>query len=1072
VRVLLLGEVEVWASDRAFDVGLPRQQAVLAALLVAATRPVPVATLIDQVWGDTPPASVRNVLYSHVSRVRRMFREIAAVTGDAPGQVRRRAAGYAVQIDTDVVDLHVFRRLVDEAADAKLAEPDRVAKLREALDLWRGQPLAGVPGDWAASMRESWQRERLEASLRWAGASLRVGEPQAVVAPLVDLVTEFPLVEPLEGLLMRALHAAGRDAEALARFAALRRRLIEQLGTEPGADLRRLHSSILRGDLLDEPAKEATRVRAPAQLPSDVDTFTGRASELSKLDRLRSGRSGAATSVFVISGTAGVGKTALAVRWAHHVRAEFPDGQLYANLRGYDPDDVVPPAQALAGFLYALGVPGPEVPVEVDDRAARFRTEVSGRRMLIVLDNAATEEQIRPLLPGTSTCLVLVTSRDRLAGLTARDGARRFALDLLPLPDAVALQGALIGDRVDATPDAFATLAGQCARLPLALRVAAVRAAARPETPLSDLVDELADLRLRLDQLTTGDDPRTAVRAVLSWSYEALPDDAARTFRLLGLHPAADHDTMAAAALLDGDLRTAYSQLDVLAAAHLIQPVGADRYTMHDLLRAYAHDLAVAVESEEDRRAAVDRLQAHYLAYAAAAMDALYPGDRDSRPRVPAPRRAAPAESGPAESGPAEKGPAESGPALDGPAALAWLDAERATMAAVHAAASTDSEYPVLLASTLARYLDVRGHHPDARLMHAHALATAERTGDKAAQVVAIMNLGVVALQQGSYDDAARQFEHGLALCQQTMDSAGQAEAYRYLGVVAYRQGRFDAAIVHLEQSLSVQQLIDDPVGRARTLVVLSNVQWQRGHYEAAAEGYRQALDLAQLAGERVVEGYALDNLGTIYQRLGHLDAAADHYRSALAINRGMGDRQSEAYTLGHLAEVECALGRLDSAAQLTEEALDLCRDTGDRYGEAHLVSQVGLVHDARGDRTQAATCHRQAVEMFRELGDRSGEVEVLNRLGATLMAIGQIEAARAVHVDALALAQELGDRYEQGRAHRGIAETHRVEGDPRSARQHLREALAIHAELGVPDARETLAQLRALERRRIHAGY
>jgi hypothetical protein len=343
----------------------------------------------------------------------------------------------------------------------------------------------------------------------------------------------------------------------------------------------------------------------PAQLPADVAAFTGRQDELAGLDQLLATvnrATGSATGLTTVttaavSGTAGVGKTALAIRWAHRVRGQFPDGQLYVDLRGYDPEQPVLPAEALHGFLAGLGVPGPEIPSALDDRAARFRTETAGRRMLVVLDNAATVDQVRPLLPGSPTCFVLVTSRNSLPGLVARHGAVRLDLDLLPLEDAAALLSALLGSRVTAEPAAATTIALQCARLPLALRVAAEFAIAHPATPLGRIVEELADERRRLDLLDAGGDRYTAVRAVFSWSYRNLPAKTARAFRLLGRHPAPDLDPPAAADVMQTSLDGARQLLDQLASAHLIQHTGRNptetgRYGMHDLLRAYATQLA------------------------------------------------------------------------------------------------------------------------------------------------------------------------------------------------------------------------------------------------------------------------------------------------------------------------------------------------------------------------------------------------------------------------------------------------------------------------------------------------
>ncbi|MCA1674969.1 MAG: helix-turn-helix domain-containing protein, partial [Actinobacteria bacterium] len=466
--------------------------------------------------------------------------------------------------------------------------------------------------------------------------------------------------------------------------------------------------------------------RPVAQLPADVAAFTGRERELAALDgqlatmaNPTGALGGRSTAVVIsaVSGTAGVGKTALALRWGHRIRGEFPDGQLYVNLRGYDPDQPLAAADALAGFLRALGVPGQDVPLEVDERAAAYRSLLDGRRMLVVLDNAATVEQVRPLLPGSPSCLVVVTSRDSLVGLVARHGARRLELDLLPLDDAVALLRVLIEGRVDAEPEAAAVLAGQCARLPLALGVAAELAAARPATSLAELVDELTDQQRRLKLLDAGGDPRTAVRAVFSWSYQHLPAEAARAFRLIGLHPGPDLDPYAAAALTNTSRDQAQHLLDLLAHAHLVQPTSPDRHGMHDLLRAYAIHLSTIEDCEQDRRAALTGLFDHYLATAAAAMDALIPAEQHRRPRIPPPATPSP-------------------PMTDPITARTWLDAERTTLISTcaYTAAHGWPGHTTRLTATLFHYLDASGHYPDALVVETHARHAAHHTGDRGAE--------------------------------------------------------------------------------------------------------------------------------------------------------------------------------------------------------------------------------------------------------------------------------------------------------------------------------------------------
>jgi tetratricopeptide (TPR) repeat protein/transcriptional regulator with XRE-family HTH domain len=535
---------------------------------------------------------------------------------------------------------------------------------------------------------------------------------------------------------------------------------------------------------------EATRV-VPAQLPADVELFTGRAQELADLDRLLAGTThktgavdGRSTAVVIsaVSGTAGVGKTALAVHWAHRVRDEFPDGQLYVNLRGYDPSQPMSTGDALAGFLRALGMAGQNIPLDVEERAAAYRSLLNGRRMLVLLDNAATAEQVRLLLPGTPSCLVVVTSRDCLAGLVARHGARRLDLDLLPAPDAIALLGALIGERVEVEPEAAARLAGQCARLPLALRVAAELVATYPASSLAVLVSELADEQRRLELLNAGGDPRTAVSAVFSWSYQHLSTNAKQAFRLLGLHPGPNIDPYAAAALINTSLDRAQHLLDLLAQAHLIQPVSFGRYGMHDLLRAYAIHLASVEDSEKEKRASLTRLFDHYLSTAAAAMDTLVPAEHHYRPHI-------------------HPSATPSPPVTDLAGARAWLDAERPALsvACAYTAAHGWPRHTTRLAAILFRYLEGSGHYPDALTIHTHAWRAARDIGDRADEAHALTNLGVVFWRLGHYRQAADHLQQALALCREVGDRAGEANALTHLGNVHRMQGCYRQAADHLQ---------------------------------------------------------------------------------------------------------------------------------------------------------------------------------------------------------------------------------------------------------------------------------
>jgi tetratricopeptide (TPR) repeat protein len=780
-----------------------------------------------------------------------------------------------------------------------------------------------------------------------------------------------------------------------------------------------VHGELKRQQRRDElPALVGAARVVPAQLPADVEVFTGRSHELAELDCLLAGASDTsgqpdndagptAVVISAVSGTAGVGKTALALRWAHRVRGEFPDGQLYINLHGFDPEPPLSSADALAGFLRALGLAGTSIPVSVEERAAAFRSAVDGRRMLILLDNAASVEQIRLLLPGTPSCVVVVTSRDSLVGLVARHSARRLDLDLLPLEEAVSLLGALIGARVAAEPAATVTLARLCARLPLALRVAAELAVARPAIGLAQLVSELADEQRRLELLDAGGDDRTAVRGVFSWSYRHLPAVAARAFRLIGLHPGPDFDLYAVAALTDASAGQAQQAMDLLSRAHLIQSHHPGRYCMHDLLRAYAARLAAAEDSEPEQRAALTRLFDHYLATAAAAVRILLPAEQHHWPRIPL--RATPAP-----------------PMPDPATARAWLDAERATLVNI-TAYTAEHGWPghtTRLSATLYRYLNVGGYFPEGLVIHTHALHAANHSGDRAAEANALRSLGHIYWQQGQYGHATDHLQHALALAGEISDRVNEGRALLNLGVVYQRQGYYEQSAEHLERARDEFREIGDQVGEAHALLSLGVVDRRQGRNQQAADHYQQALALFREIGDQDGEANALDNLGTIYQRERSYAQAIDHHHQALA----------------------------------------LFREMGNRHGEANALLDLGTAYRRQGNHQQAAEHHQQALALAREIRDIHREACALNRLGETLVALGQLGEALTHYAAALVVATEIGEQYEQARAHSGLAGLHLAAGDADQARTHWHQALALYTDLGVPNANEVHTSLAALD--------
>jgi DNA-binding SARP family transcriptional activator/Tfp pilus assembly protein PilF len=1018
VELRLLGPVEVRVNGLRVNMGHAGQRAVLAILLLGLNEVVPIDRLIDRIWGDEPPRSARNIIYGYVTRLRALL----AGLEDPAVALSRRAGGYILEANPDHVDLFRFRRQVAEATAA--ADDEHSAELlRSALAIWSGDALAGLNSAWLRGMRDSLERQRVAAILDLNDVGLRLGRHHALVGELADQATARPQDERVAAQLMLALHRSGRSAEALRTFEQTRTRLNDELGADPGEALQRMHQQILRNDtslLLSSASPAPPSQLVPRELPADVDGFIGREAELNELDALLANRGEARTgttnapvpeavtstatpAVVAVSGPAGVGKTALAVHWAHAAADRFPDGQLYLDLRGYDPREPLTPGDALAMLLRALGLAGLDIPAEPEERAARYRSLIAGRRMLVVLDNARDVEQVRPLIPGAPGSVAIVTSRNSLAGLVARDGARRVALDLLPEEDAVGLLRTLVGDRVDDDPHAAILVAGTCSGLPLALRIVAERAAARPAQGLADLADELADEQRRLDVLDGDGDERSAIRTVFSWSYLRLDAVAARAFRLLGLHPANDFDSYAAAALMTCSRQRAARLLDQLTRIHLVHPTRPGRYSMHDLLRDYAAELATSCETEAELRTALTDLFDYYLYAAATAMDTLVPAEAARRPRVEPPGCEAPALA------------AE-------PAAGAWLDSELPSLVAVtaHAASAGWPEHATRLARTLFRHLDLAGLFPEALVIHSHARRAAERAGDVSAEADALTSLAAVDLRQGRNPQASRNYERALMLYRECGDRGGQARTLHNLGLISMRMGDYLQATVRLRDALAAYQQIGDRVGESRALSNLGGVELLHGNYQEAIECEHQALVLHREMGDRHSEAGTLARLGLADLRQGHHQHAADYLRKALALFRQTGDRVCVADVLTNLADVEFRLDSHQQAIPLVEEALTLNRETGNKYGEA----------------------------------------EALVVLGNILLASRDGKQARTYYEDALSLAIEAGNKEAQARSHTGLAAACRAAYDLSGTRQHLEMALALYTELGARDAEQIRAEL------------
>ncbi|HEX2132701.1 MAG TPA: tetratricopeptide repeat protein [Actinophytocola sp.] len=755
----------------------------------------------------------------------------------------------------------------------------------------------------AAELRKLWA-----AAERARGAEIRVSafaKEEAFLSPSSLYAYLAGTTVPTALVLDRILRALGVHGPALGHMADLRE---EAVSARQRAGRRR------RNPVRPEPDS----VPAPCQLPPDVRGFIGRAEQLAELDRLLVARERQpATTVALASGTPGVGKTALVTHWAHRVRNQFPDGMLYVDLRGFDPEQPLEPGQVLGTFLRGLGVSGDAIPAELAERTALFRARLDRRKVLVFLDNAASEDQVRPLLPNSPDSVVVVTSRNTLPGLVARDGAHLVPVPSLPVGEAVTLLRLLIGEeRVVADQDGAAELVKRCALLPLAIRVGADLATTRRRERLIVLADELH--RYHLDLFSAGGDERTAIRAVFSWSYLHLRADRARAFRLLGLHPGHDLDVYTCAALLDVELAAARLRIDDLVRANLLEHAGDQRYRMHDLLRAYAHEQTPRDEAEE----AMHRLFDHYLSTSAAAMDLVIPDDHHSRPAI-AMR-------------------ASEHPLVSAEEAIAWLDAERRNLLTLAEVAANEDWPPVCatqMSALLCRYLHNRAHYADAMALHTLALKVARHRESAELEGWELARIGDVHLRLGHHVEALDHLEHALTIARQIGDPRLEARALRLLGQVCLRQGRHQDALALLRQALPLTRTVADRHLEGHVLSILGVVLDELGRHEEARTCHEAAVTVSQQVRDHDLAGHVLNNLGIHHQRIGDPEAHAYH-RRALTIARLAANPGLEADSSLRLGVALRDLDRTEEARVALDNARSIAAGIGDRtvMAEVHRV--------------------------------------------------------------------------------------------------------------------------------------
>jgi DNA-binding SARP family transcriptional activator len=1021
VELRILGPVELMSDRRSLNIGGPRQRTVLAMLALNVKRVVPVDRLIDAVWDDSPPRTARSQVQICVSALRKLFSEAGREQA-----IIVRSPGYLLDLETDELDSERFGGLVQaakqQAADGRAA--DAVATLHQAIAMWRGCALAGVPSDLVQRSATMLEQQRIAALEERIRLDLALARHEEVIGELRALCEEYPLHEQLHSYLMVALYRSGRQADALEVARRTRNTLLEEIGIEPGSELQSLELAILNQDASLElpasakpapwsaahavpaepsetpqpsapaPAPAAGQTGMPRQLPASIADFTGRDEQLDQIKRLlQDGGNPYAMRIVAISGMGGVGKSSLAIRAAHELADEFPDGHLYADLRTGGEDTA---ATVLARFLRALKVSSTAVPDELAERAETYRSQIAGKRILIVLDDVVSEEQVLPLLPGSPSCAVLATSRAKLGGLPSVSWVDVTVFDM---DSSIELLAQIIGsDRVTAEPQATAELVDLCGGLPLALRIVGARLAARPHWQIDHLVRRLTDKARRLDELAHRG---LGLRSTIDLAYAALSKKSKRLFHLFALLEGGDAPGWTAAALLDTDLLDAEDVLEDLVDAQMIESVRyADgerpRYRFHDLIRVYAFERLVQTESEAERRAALGRVLGAWLSLADEAHRRQYGGDftvlHGTAPRWR--RLSADTEIG-------------SDP-------VRWWETERRalTTAVRQAAESGLDELCWDLALTLVSMFETLGYLDDWRDTAHLGLDAAARAGNRRGQAAMLYSAGS-------------------------------------LGIVQYR---LDTAEGNLLKALSIFEADGDRHGHALVLRNMAYIDSLHGRFAEMMEKYARSLDLLREVGDRVGEAHVLRAMARFRIDEGDTEEARALLDAALSCCQEVGSSRVEAQILHRYAQLHMSAGETELASGMLQRVLVIVRDTGDRTGEAHALYGLGVVHLQEGRLDDAATALRQALDLSRLVSERLVEGDALRALGE--VSIAEADPATALtHLDgALPIFTELRSSLRQAKTLMLLSGL-RAAADPERAGRELETAIALVAELDSKEA-------------------
>jgi len=1022
-----LGPIELWSAGRRRDLGRARARSILAMLLLAPRALVPVETLIDRLWDTAPPPKARDSLSVYVARLRASLRQ--AVGDDV--RLVGRAHGYLLEVDPETIDVHQFRRLRRQA-DALAASGDyeqAAGLLREADTLWRGEALAGIPGDWAARMRDALEEERRAAIVERVGSELELGRHADLVGELRQMLVQYPSDETLVAHQMTALCRSGRPADALSLYRETRGRLVEEQGTEPGPMLSELHQRILGRDsgLAVRPAGRRPAGAAPPDtLPPETAEFVGRDKELASL----TGEQGGIPGIAVVEGMPGAGKTALAIRAARLVSGQYPDGMLYLNLHSHDPGSPsLDPAEALYRLLQMLSVPAAQIPETIGERTTLWRAHLSRRRAVVILDDAAGHDQIGPLLPVLSQSLILITTRRRLPDF----GGRSLTLDVLSVDEAITLFRRVIGERRATDAGQIAAVVELCGRLPLAIQLTASRIAQDGPSSLSGLIDELSQSPASL-----GDTGAAApeVTAAFDLSYRALEPDHQQFFRRLGISPCACFSLPTAAALGGCTLAEAEKALVALLDYHLLTQIPSGQFRFHDLIHGYAATRATEDGPGTGQRQAVGRLLDYYLHTTDLADRVLYP----LRRRASAPPAQLPGGS----------------PVLGTQEdAAGWLESEwrNILQAARYAGRHEWKGKCADLIDLLTDFMETRAYWDEAAAAHALALQASRSIADPARIARAALALSAVRQQTGQHEAAIPLAEEAAAIYRSLADRSGEAAALDQMGQAHQRTGRSREALAYFEEARILYRAAVDSRGVADTLSHSGITCGFLGRYPEGQAQMREALALYRDAGDRRGEAKVHNNLGQVQLCGGYHRDALDAYQKSLQIFREIGGPQNEAILHHNIGRVHRYKGSYGEALAACRRALTIYRDIGDLPDEAEVLNDIGAIYQSASCYDEALVHHQRARLIAEDTGNLSQQLIALRLIADISRGSGRYGEALDHYHAALKLSREIGDPHEEGKILEGIAEamldTQRFE----AGRIALRQALDIFERLGVPAA-------------------